>query len=167
MRRPLPTFRELVERLSTGQGDGSSSRPLIGSLSSLDYRVPAQARESWAILHSISDAGLKLIHPHRLRCENVVVTLAGPAGEKLQAVMHRLHTESIGDLYETAAEFLRGPLRPAKARSALAQHVGENPSGGQPLDLENEPRWSVRESSSGDEDDETRFGDESDQTFSG
>lgn len=162
MRRPLPTFRDLVERLSTAQGDTSSSRPLIGSLSSLDYRLPAQARESWAILHSISDAGLKLIHPHRLRCDNVIVTLTGPAGEKLQAVMHRVHTESIGDLFETAAEFLRAPVRATKMHSALAQQFGDEP----PHDPESEPRWSVRESSTDAENDETRFGDdESDQTF--
>jgi len=88
----------------------------------VDRRFHRQQPESWAILHAVTDVGLKLIHLHPLNVELVAVSLVAPAGEILRAILVRKSTEPLGDLYETTAEFLMAPSESQDSRGA-SEHV--------------------------------------------
>jgi hypothetical protein len=95
-------------------------------------------------VHTVTDVGLKLIHPHPLAAKHIVVSLVAPAGETLQVLLARRQTEAIGDLCETAAEFLVSPLDP---QESLGQRTGmdSHPPQEDRMDPADETRWSQDE----------------------
>jgi hypothetical protein len=118
-----PSFADILKRFSAPQPRGVKTRgPIVASVAPLDSRFHRQQSESWAILHAVTDLGLKLIHPRPLNAEHVAVSLVAPAGEILQAILARGTTEPMGDLYETTAEFLKVPLESLVSRGPPERH---------------------------------------------
>ncbi|HVC96533.1 MAG TPA: hypothetical protein VND64_22805 [Pirellulales bacterium] len=152
MRNQLRSFADLFKRLSIPRPRGvKSAGPIIGSVAAADRRGHPRRPESWAIVHTVTDVGLKLIHPHPLAAKHIVVSLVAPAGETLQVLLARRQTEAIGDLCETAAEFLVSPLDP---HESLGQRTGtdmhrpqedRHPPQEDRMDPADETRWSQDE----------------------
>jgi hypothetical protein len=66
-------------------------------------RNPGQKR-TWAILHSISDWHVRLIHPRPLKNLQFDVEVKSPGGEVLRFVLAVGKSTKVGELYETSAE---------------------------------------------------------------
>lgn len=62
------------------------------------------AKTTWAVLHSVSDWEVTLIHPRPLGDSQVDVEIEGPAGEVLHFTVAVGRSKKIGAVYETSAQ---------------------------------------------------------------
>lgn len=71
-------------------------------------RRPARARRAaWAVLHSISDWDVRMIHAQPLSGAHLDVEIHSPSGETLRFVLSIGGSKKSGQLYETAAKVVR------------------------------------------------------------
>lgn len=108
MNRQPMTFGDLASRLAPAPSSGvRCCGPLIASIRSHtdDAMPPARAkRAAWAVLHSISDWEVRMIHAQPLGALQMDVEISLPSGETLRFVLTAGGSKKLGPLYETAAE---------------------------------------------------------------
>ncbi|HEX7380432.1 MAG TPA: hypothetical protein VF278_25180 [Pirellulales bacterium] len=102
------TIRDLLLRLAGGADDAAAlPPPLIATALEERLAAPRKAKPCWAIVHSITDHGLVLLHERPFVQRHLTLRFQGPAGEVVRIVVAAAHSRSAGPLVETDAVFQR------------------------------------------------------------
>jgi hypothetical protein len=105
---PRPTtFGDLIRRLSPAVSGTSSCPPIVASAVELDHPQGSRPRSFWVLLHSATDAGVKLFHSKPVRAKNLSIRIQADSGEVIQALVTVAQSRPKGVLYETTADFQR------------------------------------------------------------
>jgi hypothetical protein len=80
-------------------------RPFFASAIEVDEDGQSVEPRIWVILHSITEAGLHLIHSRHLESGKLAVQIESPTGEILHIQLLVTSTDSRGELYESTAQF--------------------------------------------------------------
>ena len=105
-RRPM-TFGDLIARLAPAPPPGAiAASPIIASAAELNGDGTLSGRQTWAVLHSVTDAELRIIHPQPLAAARIVVQIHSRTGEILRAVLEAGACRQQGELFETCARFV-------------------------------------------------------------
>lgn len=101
------TFGQLLHRLtSTKAAAAQVYGPVIASATEEAPSPAGEGAPRWVILHSITDDGLRLIHPRPLASPEFTVQIPVESGEILSVVLIAVGSQQKGELYETTAQFL-------------------------------------------------------------
>lgn len=107
-RQPM-TFGDLAVRLVPATSPlVRCCGPLIASISprgaDAEQRPARANKPAWAVLYSISDWEVRMIHAQPLNALETDIEISLPAGETLRFAISVGHSQKIGQLYETSAE---------------------------------------------------------------
>jgi hypothetical protein len=80
-------------------------RPVVASLRELDESQGLTETRQWAVLHTVTESGLQLIHWKPIRSPQLTVRIEFPRNETLEILVAIESSESYGSLYGTAARF--------------------------------------------------------------
>jgi hypothetical protein len=64
-------------------------------------------RAMWIVLHSITDAQVRLIHSQPISAKRLSVRVPARSGEVLRVVLETICSRQQGDLFETCAGFIQ------------------------------------------------------------
>lgn len=106
-RRPM-TFGELLGRLAPlPPPEAMPMSPLIGAAFELNGNGKPAGGRMWVVVHSVTDAELRLIHPEPIRSAKLAVEIRLPTGEILRVVLETGAARQHGELFETCARFVQ------------------------------------------------------------
>ncbi len=113
--RPI-SFADLIHRIVGKPAPAQlQHRPVFGRGAELLPGTQARHGDWWVILHGASASGVLLIHKHRIASSQVEVKIDAPLGAVLSVTLDVMSTQAVGELFETAAEFLKTDAAPAKS----------------------------------------------------
>lgn len=106
-RRPM-TFGDLIARVAPAPAvNAVAMSPIIASAAELKGDGSPTERRMWVVIHSVTDAELRLIHPGLFQSEKVAVEIGSPSGEILRVVLELAGSRKEGELFETCARFVQ------------------------------------------------------------
>lgn len=106
-RRPM-TFGELVGRLApTPPPNAEPMSPIIAASVELNANGNPAGGRMWVVVHSVTDAELRLIHPVPIRAPKLAVEIRSPSGEILRVILEVGPARQQGDLFESCARFIQ------------------------------------------------------------
>lgn len=105
-RRPM-TFGDLIARVAPAPAvDAVAMSPVIASAVELKGDGDPSDRRMWVVIHSVTDAELRLIHPAPIKSAKVAVEISSRTGEVLRVVLEPADSRQQGELFETCARFV-------------------------------------------------------------
>ncbi|HVW39268.1 MAG TPA: hypothetical protein VHB99_18255 [Pirellulales bacterium] len=105
-RRPM-TFGDLIARVASAPAvDTVAMSPMIASAVDLKGDGGPSDRRMWVVIHGVTDAELRLIHPQPFQSEKVAVEISSPTGEILRVVLEPAGSRQQAELFETCARFV-------------------------------------------------------------
>lgn len=106
-RRPA-TFGDLIARLAPAPpADAVAMTPIIASAIELNGDGSLSDRQMWAVIYSVTDAELRLIHPQSFRSPKIAVEIHSRTGEILRVVLETGSCRGQGELFESCARFVQ------------------------------------------------------------
>lgn len=106
-RRPT-TFGQLLGRIAPAAPAGAfACQPMIASAVELENGDVPLGRPIWIVLHSITDAHVRLIHSQPIGAEKLAVRLEAASGEVLRVILEKICSRQQGELFETCAGFVQ------------------------------------------------------------
>ena len=106
MNRRSVTFGDLLARLAPVPPEGAvAMRPIIASAVELNRDGTFSDHQTWAVVHSVTDTELRLIHPELFRRSMIAIQINSRAGEILRVVLEAGSCSQQGQLFETRARF--------------------------------------------------------------
>lgn len=106
-RRPM-TFGQLLSRVAPAASPGAlACQPVIASAVELGSGDARLGKSMWIVLHSITDAHVRLIHSQPIGAKRLSVRVQAASGEILRVILEIINSRQQGDLYETCAGFVR------------------------------------------------------------
>lgn len=105
-RRPM-TFGDLIARVAPAPAvDAVAMSPIIASAVELRGDGGPSDRRMWVVIHSVTDAELRLIHPGPFQSSKISVEISSHAGEILRVVLEPAGSRQTGELFDTCARFV-------------------------------------------------------------
>jgi len=106
-RRPT-TFGQLLGRIAPAAPAGAfECQPVIASAVELENGEVPLGRSMWIVLHSITDAQVRLIHSQPIGAKKLAVRLEAASGEVLRVILETICSRQQGELFETCAGFVQ------------------------------------------------------------
>ncbi|HUY88435.1 MAG TPA: hypothetical protein VMV10_06855 [Pirellulales bacterium] len=81
--------------------------PIIATAIELDGDGTPAGRQMWGVVHSVTDAELRLIHPKLIQSPRLAVEISSRTGEILRAILEVGAARQQGELFETCARFVQ------------------------------------------------------------
>ena len=107
MNRRRMTFGDLIARLAPAPPPGAiAASPIVASAIELNGDGTHSGRQMWAVVHSVTDAELRLIHPQAFGVARIMVQIGSRTGEILRVVLETGACRQQGELFETCARFV-------------------------------------------------------------
>lgn len=105
-RRPM-TFGDLIARVAPAPAvDAVAMSPIIATAVELKGDGGPSDRRTWVVIHGVTDAELRLIHPQPFQSAKVAVEISSPTGEILRVVLEPAGSRQQAELFETCARFV-------------------------------------------------------------
>jgi hypothetical protein len=102
------SFGDLIARLAPAPAvDAVAMSPLIAAAVELRNDGALSDRRTWAVLHSVTDSELRLIHPGPFQASRIAIEVGSHTGEVLRVVLEPAETRKQGELFETCARFVQ------------------------------------------------------------
>lgn len=106
----MQTLAELIQRIAPPDPVHVQHRTIVARARELDRQGKRSRGDWWVLLHSASSQRVLLIHRRRIAATQLELKIDAPLGEVLCARLDVRSTRSVGELFETTAEFLAAAL---------------------------------------------------------